>query len=43
MMKRMSAVSHRTGIGPMSGVAGAFALRVATMLKKKLFLQGGRC
>ena len=34
-MRRMSAVSHRTGIGPMSAVAGAFAEYVAEHLKEK--------
>ncbi len=34
-MLHMSKVSHRTGIGPMSAVAGAFAEYVAVNLKKK--------
>lgn len=34
-MLHMSAVSHRTGIGPMSAVAGAFAEYVAVRLKSK--------
>ena len=34
-MKEMSRVSHKTGIGPMSAVAGAVALRVADFIKSK--------
>lgn len=34
VMRHMSAVSHCTGIGPMSAVAGAFSLHVATLLKE---------
>ena len=34
-MKHMSAVSHRSGIGPMSAVAGAFAEYVAVKLREK--------
>ena len=33
ILKDMSCVSHKTGIGPMSAVAGAVALRVAEFLK----------
>ena len=33
ILKKMSKVSHKTGIGPMSAVAGAVALRVAEFLK----------
>ena len=35
IMKEMSGVSHKTGIGPMSAVAGAVALRVAGFLKSQ--------
>lgn len=35
LMHHMSEVSHRTGIGPMSAVAGAFAEHVALRLKEK--------
>ena len=35
ILKEMSKVSHKTGIGPMSAVAGAVALRVAEFLKDK--------
>lgn len=35
LLKHMSAVSKKTGIGPMSAVAGAFAEYVAMRLKKK--------
>ena len=35
ILKEMSRVSHKTGIGPMSAVAGAVALRVAEFLKSK--------
>lgn len=35
ILKDMSRVSHRTGIGPMSAVAGAVALRVADFIKSK--------
>lgn len=35
ILKEMSRVSHKTGIGPMSAVAGAVALRVADFLKEK--------
>lgn len=35
ILKEMSRVSHKTGIGPMSAVAGAVALRVAVFLKEK--------
>ena len=35
ILKEMSKVSHKTGIGPMSAVAGAVALRVAEFLKSK--------
>lgn len=34
-MRHMSAVSHVTGIGPMSAVAGAFAEHVAVRLREK--------
>ena len=33
ILKEMSKVSHKTGIGPMSAVAGAVALRVADYIK----------
>lgn len=35
ILKEMSLVSHKTGIGPMSAVAGAVALRVAGFIKSK--------
>ena len=35
ILKGMSRISHRTGIGPMSAVAGAVALRVAEFLKSR--------
>ena len=35
ILKDMSCVSHKTGIGPMSAVAGAVALRVAEFLKSQ--------
>lgn len=35
IVRRMSKVSHRTGIGPMSAVAGAFAEYVALNLKER--------
>jgi hypothetical protein len=35
ILKEMSCVSHKTGIGPMSAVAGAVALRVAEFIKAK--------
>ena len=35
ILKDMSRVSHRTGIGPMSAVAGAVALRVDDFIKSK--------
>ena len=35
ILKEMSKVSHKTGIGPMSAVAGAVALKVAEFLKSK--------
>ena len=35
ILKEMSRVSHKTGIGPMSAVAGAVALKVAGLLKSK--------
>ncbi len=35
ILKDMSRVSHKTGIGPMSAVAGAVALRVADFIKGK--------
>ena len=35
LLKDMSRVSYRTGIGPMSAVAGAVALRVADFIKSK--------
>ena len=35
ILKEMSRVSHKTGIGPMSAVAGAVALKVAEILKSK--------
>ena len=35
ILKDMSKVSHKTGIGPMSAVAGAVALNVAEFLKDK--------
>ena len=35
ILKEMSRVSHKTGIGPMSAVAGAVALKVAEFLKSK--------
>ena len=35
ILKEMSRVSHKTGIGPMSAVAGAVALKVADFLKSK--------
>ena len=35
ILKEMSRVSHKTGIGPMSAVAGAVAMRVAEFLKSK--------
>ena len=35
ILKDMSKVSHKTGIGPMSAVAGAVALRVAEFLKER--------
>ena len=35
ILKDMSKVSHKTGIGPMSAVAGAVALNVAEFLKSK--------
>ena len=35
ILKEMSRVSHKTGIGPMSAVAGAVALRVADFIKTK--------
>lgn len=35
ILKDMSRVSHKTGIGPMSAVAGAVALRVADFIKSK--------
>ena len=35
ILKEMSRVSHKTGIGPMSAVAGAVALYVADFLKEK--------
>ena len=34
ILKDMSKVSHKTGIGPMSSVAGAVALRVAEFIKE---------
>ena len=34
ILKDMSKVSHKTGIGPMSAVAGAVALRVAEFIKE---------
>ncbi len=35
ILKEMSCVSHKTGIGPMSAVAGAVALKVAEFLKSR--------
>jgi len=35
ILKEMSRVSHKTGIGPMSAVAGAVALKVADFIKSK--------
>ena len=35
ILKDMSAVSHKTGIGPMSAVAGAVAERVALFIKER--------
>lgn len=35
ILKEMSRVSHKTGIGPMSAVAGAVALRVADFIKSR--------
>ena len=35
ILKEMSLVSHKTGIGPMSAVAGAVAVRVAEYIKSK--------
>ncbi len=35
ILKEMSRVSHKTGIGPMSAVAGAVALHVADFIKNK--------
>ena len=35
ILKDMSKVSHKTGIGPMSAVAGAVALRVADFIKEQ--------
>ena len=35
ILKEMSKVSHKTGIGPMSAVAGAVALKVAGFLKSR--------
>ena len=35
ILKEMSKASHKTGIGPMSAVAGAVALRVADFIKQK--------
>ena len=35
ILKEMSRVSHKTGIGPMSAVAGAVALKVAGFLKSR--------
>ncbi len=35
ILKEMSRVSHKTGIGPMSAVAGAVALKVAEFLKSR--------
>ncbi|MCQ2068923.1 MAG: UPF0280 family protein [Bacteroidaceae bacterium] len=35
ILKEMSRVSHKTGIGPMSAVAGAVALKVADFIKGK--------
>lgn len=35
ILKSMSGVSHKTGIGPMSAVAGAVALKVAGFLKER--------
>ena len=35
ILKEMSKVSHKTGIGPMSAVAGAVALRVANFIKQQ--------
>jgi hypothetical protein len=39
ILKDMSKVSHKTGIGPMSAVAGAVALRVAGFLKERFVVQ----
>ena len=35
ILQEMSRVSHKTGIGPMSAVAGAVALRVADFIKSR--------
>ena len=35
ILKEMSKASHKTGIGPMSAVAGAVALRVANFIKQQ--------
>ena len=35
MLKQMSEISYKSGIGPMSAVAGAFALHIAEELKKR--------
>ena len=39
ILKEMSLVSHKTGVGPMSSVAGAVAVRVAGFLKDKFGVQ----
>lgn len=41
ILKRMSAAARRTGIGPMSAVAGAVALRIVEALKEKYRIQEG--
>lgn len=41
ILKRMSAVSRQTGIGPMSAVAGAVAFYIIESLKEKYHIQEG--
>jgi ApbE superfamily uncharacterized protein (UPF0280 family) len=39
ILKQMSAVSHRTGVGPMAAVAGAFATHIALKLKNRFKIE----
>ena len=39
ILRQMSAISHRTGVGPMAAIAGAFATHIAQELKKRFHIE----